>query len=138
MQLSFIQQAARVLLGLFLLFAGIGHLTWARIEFLAQVPKWLPLEGDFVVLLSGMVEIALGLALLSLRTRRKQVGWAVAIFFLLIFPGNISQYIHQIDAFGLKTDTTRLIRLFFQPVLILWALWCTGALKKNQDPVLLR
>lgn len=133
MQASFIQHAARVLLGIFLLFAGIGHLTWARGEFLAQVPKWLPLEPDLVVLLSGFVEIGLGLALLFLKSRRLQVGWAAAIFFLLIFPGNISQYINKIDAFGLNTDTTRLIRLFFQPVLILWALWCTGALRKKTN-----
>jgi uncharacterized membrane protein len=131
MQASFIQHAARVLLGIFLLLAGIGHLTWARGEFLAQVPKWLPIEADLVVLISGFVEIGLGFALLFFKTRRLQVGWAAAIFFLLIFPGNIAQYINKIDAFGLNTDTTRLIRLFFQPVLILWALWCTGALRKK-------
>ncbi|KYP14461.1 DoxX family membrane protein [Flavihumibacter sp. CACIAM 22H1] len=135
MQASFIQHAARVLLGLFLLLAGIGHLTWARNEFLAQVPQWLPLDPDLVVLLSGFVEIGLGLALLVFKSRRKQVGWAVAIFFLLIFPGNLSQYIHKIDAFGLNNDTTRLLRLFFQPVLILWALWCTGAVQKNKPEV---
>ncbi|WP_290798676.1 DoxX family protein [Flavihumibacter sp. UBA7668] len=132
MQASFIQHAARVLLGIFLLLAGIGHLTWARGEFLAQVPKWLPLEPDLVVVVSGFIEIGLGLALLLMKARRRQVGWAAAIFFLLIFPGNISQYLNKIDAFGLNTDSTRLIRLFFQPVLIIWALWCTGALRKKK------
>ena len=128
MQLNFIHHAARWLLAIFLLFAGIGHLTWARTEFQAQVPGWLPLETDLVVVVSGFVEIGLGLALLVLKSYRQQVGWIAAIFFLLIFPGNISQYINKVDAFGLNSDTTRLIRLFFQPVLILWALWCTGAL----------
>ena len=128
MQLSLLQHAARWLLGIFLLLAGIGHLTWARAEFQAQVPRWLPLEADLVVLLSGFVEIGLGLALLLLKSRRQQVGWALALFFLLIFPGNISQYMNKVDAFGLNSDTTRLIRLFFQPVLMVWALWCTGAL----------
>ncbi|MBL7768898.1 MAG: hypothetical protein JNK20_07985 [Flavipsychrobacter sp.] len=132
MQLNFIHHAARWLLGTFLLLAGIGHLTWARAEFQAQVPRWLPLETDLVVVLSGFVEIGMGLALLLLKSRRQQVGWAVAVFFLLIFPGNISQYINKVDAFGLNSDTTRLIRLFFQPVLIVWALWCTGALTRRK------
>lgn len=128
MQLNFIHHAARWLLAIFLLFAGIGHLTWARTEFQAQVPGWLPLEADLVVVVSGFVEIGLGLALLVFKSYRQQVGWVTALFFLLVFPGNISQYINKVDAFGLNSDTTRLIRLFFQPVLILWALWCTGAL----------
>ena len=132
MQLNFIHHAARWLLGTFLLLAGIGHLTWARAEFQAQVPRWLPLETDLVVVLSGFVEIGMGLALLLLKSRRQQVGWAVAVFFLLILPGNISQYINKVDAFGLNSDTTRLIRLFFQPVLIVWALWCTGALTRRK------
>jgi len=55
------------------------------------------------------------------------VGWIVAAFFILIFPGNISQYINGIDAFGLHTDNARLIRLAFQPLLVIWALWSTGA-----------
>lgn len=126
MQLTFIQHAARWLLALFLLVAGISHLSWAREEFQAQVPTWVPLDADLVVLLSGFAEIGLGLALLFLQQQRRLVGWAVAAFFLLVFPGNISQYVNRIDAFGLTTDTTRLIRLFFQPVLIIWALWCTG------------
>lgn len=123
-----LQSAARWLLGLALLFAGVGHLTFARSEFLAQVPRWLPLSGDFVVLASGVVEIALGVLLLVARAQRVRVGWLVAAFFVAIFPGNINQYVHGISAFGLETDRQRFIRLFFQPVLVAWALWSTGAL----------
>lgn len=122
-----LRTAARWLLGLALLFAGIGHLTFARAEFLAQVPRWLPLPGDFVVLASGVVEIALGGALLLLARQRVIVGWIVAAFFVAIFPGNVNQYVHGISAFGLDTDRQRLVRLFFQPLLVAWALWCTGA-----------
>ncbi len=117
----------RILLGANLILAGLGHLTWARVEFSAQVPSWLPMNADLVVLLSGVVEIALGLSLIVLTKYRVKVGWIVALFFVLVFPGNISQYVNKIDAFQLNTDTARLIRLFFQPVLVLWALWCTGA-----------
>lgn len=121
------QTIARIWLGASLLLAGAGHLTWARTEFLAQVPKWLPLDGDFVVLASGVVELVLGAALLFARRLRPQVGWAAAAFFVAVFPGNISQYVHGISAFGLDTDRARFIRLFFQPVLIACALWSTGA-----------
>lgn len=123
----------RIILGVFMTFAGIGHLTFQREEFQAQVPRWLPSsEGfmDFVVLSSGIVEITLGLAMIFLIKHIVKVGWALAIFYVLIFPGNISQYTNGIDAFGLDTDQSRLIRLFFQPILILWALWSTGALSQ--------
>lgn len=127
------QRIFRIILGVFMTFAGIGHLTFQREEFQAQVPRWLPSsEGfmDFVVLSSGIVEITLGLAMIFLIKHIVKVGWALAIFYVLIFPGNISQYTNGIDAFGLDTDQSRLIRLFFQPILILWALWSTGALSQ--------
>ncbi len=125
--MSGLRAAARVLLGLLLAGAGISHLTWARDEFVAQVPAWVPFGADFVVVSSGVVEIVLGLALLFLARHQALVGVVVALFFVAIFPGNISQYVTGTDAFGLDTDTKRFVRLFFQPVLIVWALWCTGA-----------
>ncbi len=120
----------RILLGAFLVFAGTAHLTVSRQEFLAQVPPWVPLDGDLVVILSGIAEIALGLGLIFLRKQRALVGLATAVFFVLIFPGNISQYVNRIDAFGLNSDQSRFMRLFFQPVLVIWALWSTGAWRK--------
>lgn len=121
---------AQIALGAFLLSAGISHLDSNRTEFLAQVPTWLPLDANFVVIASGLVEIALGISLIAstfiFTKYRKWVGLSVAIFFILIFPGNINQYVNQIDAFGLDTDTKRLIRLFFQPPLVIWALWSTN------------
>jgi uncharacterized membrane protein len=119
---------ARVLLGLGLVFAGFSHLTFNRQEFQAQVPVWLPLDPDFVVLASGVIEIILGLGLLAFGRVVPWVGLATAGFFVVIFPGNINQYIEGTDAFGLTTDDARFIRLFFQPVLVLWALWSTRAL----------
>ena len=122
---EFIRKATQILLGATLIYTGTLHLTTRRMEFQAQVPTWLPLSPDFVVIASGFVEIALGLALLSLR-RRREVGIATALFFIAIFPGNINQYIHGINAFGLDTDRARAIRLLFQPLLVLWALWSAG------------
>ena len=124
-----IEHIARTLLGVVLTYAGITHLTTNREEFLAQVPTWLPLDADFVVIASGVVEILLGLSLIFLFKYRTRIGWITAAFFIAIFPGNISQYINGTDAFGLDTDQARLTRLFFQPLLVIWALWSTGAWK---------
>jgi uncharacterized membrane protein len=130
-----IKKLLQLLLGAFLTSAGISHLGLNRTEFLAQVPTWLPLNGDFVVVSSGIVEITLGIALITttfiLTKYRIQVGIVVAIFFILIFPGNINQYLNGIDAFGLDTDQKRLIRLFFQPLLVLWALYAGGVTLKR-------
>ena len=127
-----IKKFFQLALGAFLLSAGISHLGSNRTEFLAQVPTWLPLNADFVVVASGLVEITLGTLLITtvivFKKYRRQVGLITAIFFILIFPGNINQYVNQIDAFGLDTDTKRLIRLFFQPPLVIWALWSSGAI----------
>jgi uncharacterized membrane protein len=122
-----IKRLLQLTLGAFLTYAGTSHLGANRLAFQAQVPTWLPLDPDFVVIASGIVEITLGLALITttfmLTKYRKFVGVIVAIFFILIFPGNINQYLNGIDAFGLDTDLKRLIRLFFQPLLVLWALF---------------
>lgn len=124
-----IQIIFRILLGSALLYAGIGHLTWLRQEFTAQVPQWVPLETDLVVVLSGIAEITLGAGLIFFYKWKSYIGLATALFFVAIFPGNISQYINEVDAFGLDSDRARLIRLFFQPLLVAWALWSTAALK---------
>ena len=122
------QNIFRILLAVFMLYAGFSHLTFNRIEFQAQVPDWLPLSKDLVVILSGIVEMILGLGLALWKNQRVNFGWALAIFFILVFPGNIAQYMDGKDAFGaLDSDRARLIRLFFQPVLIVWALWSSGA-----------
>lgn len=125
--MKYLKIALQLLLGFALTSAGISHLTTARAEFQAQVPDWLPLDADFVVIASGVVEIGLGLSLLLLWRYRGLVGLATALFFVAIFPGNISQWINGIDAFGLDSDQARFTRLFFQPVLVLWALYATDA-----------
>ena len=130
-----IKKLLQLSLGAFLTSAGISHLGSNRQEFQAQVPTWLPLDPDFVVITSGLVEISLGLSLiitlLIFKRYRRVVGLITALFFVAIFPGNINQYLNQIDAFGLDTDQKRLLRLFFQPLLVIWALWASGASMKD-------
>ena len=124
-----LRTAGQVGLGAVLAFAGVGHLTFARTDFQAQVPAWVPLNTDFVVLASGVVEIAFGGALLAtwVQPRRALVGAVAAAFFVAVFPGNIAQYTGHRDAFGLDNDTKRFVRLLFQPALVAWAVWATDA-----------
>ncbi len=122
-----VRTVTRVLLGAALVFAGLSHLFWAREAFQAQVPTWLPLDPDFVVVASGVVEVVLGLALIALPRYRVAIGWIAAAFFIAIFPGNISQFVTGTDSFGLNDDASRFVRLLFQPVLVLVTLWATGA-----------
>ena len=125
---NLVQNILRVILGLFMILAAIGHFTFQRAEFQAQVPNWIPVSKDAIVVLSGLAEISLGLAMIFWTKQKVKVGIALALFYVIIFPGNIAQYLNHTDAFGLNSDRARLIRLFFQPVLIIWALWSTGAL----------
>ena len=120
-----------MLLGMALLGTGSAHLTVLREEFQAQVPDWLPVDADAVVVGSGVVELALAaalvLSLLGPSALRVAAGLATAVFFVAIFPGNLAQYVEGTAAFGLETDRARLVRLAFQPLLVAWALWSTGA-----------
>ena len=134
----FIKTILQLLLGAFLASAGRSHLGSNRLAFQAQVPTWLPLDPDFVVIASGLVEITLGALLITtaliLKRYRGLVGLMAAAFFVLIFAGNINQYVNHLNAFGLDTDTKRFIRLLFQPLLVAWALWCSGAIKLLKKP----
>lgn len=121
------QDTFRILLGCLLVFTGIGHLTFVKTDFLAQVPDWVPLDDELVVLLSGIVEISIGLSLIFLKRYRVTVGWIAAIFFICIFPGNYAQYANHVDAFGLNSDGLRLTRLFLHPLLVIWPLWSCGS-----------
>jgi len=125
--MEMLRKVSQVLLGAALMYAGITHLTTSRVEFQAQVPTMFSSQADFIVLASGVVEIMLGLGLAGLGRFSPQIGLATAIFFIAVFPGNISQYINGVDAFGLNSDRARAVRLLFQPLLVVWALWSTGA-----------
>ncbi len=123
---------ARILLGSAMVGAGVLHLTTQRQEFQAQVPSWFPLGEDFTVIASGVVEIGLGATFVALPKQKRLIGGLLALFYVVIFPGNIAQYVEGVDAFGLDTDRARLIRLFFQPVLVLLALFGGGWLRRTE------
>ena len=130
---ALVRSLAQAVLGAFLVAAGTAHVTVLRTEFRAQVPPWVPLDVDLVVVASGVVEVLVGAALLltllpgPAARARVGAGLVTAALFVAVFPGNVAQYVEGRDAFGLDTDQARLGRLFFQPVLVAWAPWCTGA-----------
>jgi uncharacterized membrane protein len=127
---STVRTAARLLLGAAMVGAGVLHVTTQRQAFQAQVPDWFPVDEDLTVLASGVAEIALGVAFVALPGKRRLIGFLLAVFFVLVFPGNVAQFLEGTDAFGLDTDRKRLVRLFFQPVLVLWALFGGGWLRR--------
>lgn len=134
MEKQTIKNIARVALGGALVFAGVSHLTFARKDFQAQVPDWVPLNKDDTVIYSGIAEIALGGALaLSGKEQQELIGRIAAAFFVAVFPGNVSQYVNRRSAFGLDTDKKRFARLFFQPLLVLWALKSTESDVKERE-----
>lgn len=121
-RMAILQTSARILLGSAMVGAGVLHLV-SRDEFRAQVPSWFPIDEDLTVLVSGVVEIGLGVAFIAFPQKKRLIGGLLAAFLVAVFPGNIAQYVEGTDAFGLTTDRARFIRLFFQPVLVAWALW---------------
>lgn len=126
METNTIKTIAKYGLGAMLITAGIGHLTFARKEFQAQVPEWVPLEKDDTVVYSGIVEIAMGAAIIAAPKKYESlVGKVAAGLFTAVFPGNIAQYKNRKDSFGLNTDNKRFARLFMQPLLLLWAIKST-------------
>ena len=126
METNTIKTIAKYGLGAMLISAGIGHLTFARKEFQAQVPEWVPLEKDDTVVYSGIVEIAMGTAIIAAPKKYESlVGRLAAGLFTAVFPGNIAQYKNRRDSFGLNTDNKRFARLFMQPLLLLWAIKAT-------------
>jgi len=127
-----LQDVARYMLGTFMVGAGVGHLTFVRKSFQAQVPDWVPQTKDTVVLESGVVEIGLGLLMLFNKQYKVPMGVGLAAFYAAVFPGNIHQYLSSLPALSLNTERKRYVRLFFQPVLIGVALWSTGVFNNKK------
>ncbi|MEV5042156.1 DoxX family protein [Microbacterium sp. LMI1x-1-1.1] len=124
-----LRSIARVGLAVLLTAAGVAHLTVLRRGFRIAVPDWATrlfrTDKDTIVVVSGVVEAGLGAALIALPRERRRVGLAVAALFVAVFPGNVHHWRSGRDVPGMDSDAKRFARLFFQPVLVLWALWAT-------------
>ena len=132
--LKFIKTFSEIFLpvftGVFMFVSGYGHLFLAAEEIELLVPAWSPISPKAMVIVTGYIEITIGLAFIFLRSKIHIVGWILVVFLILVFPGNLYQYSNEIDAFGLNTPGKRLARLFLQPFIILWVLYVSGNLNK--------
>ena len=116
----------RWLLAAIYLAAGIGHL-WSPDKFLLIVPEWVPMPRA-VILVTGACEIAAALCLLTTRWRRL-AGIMLALYAVCVFPANIKHAIEGIPVPPIPdTWWYHAPRLAFQPVLVWWALFCSGVI----------
>jgi uncharacterized membrane protein len=113
-------------------FAGVAHLTFAREGFRPIVPGWWPVDADDTVVVSGAVEIALGLGLVALPAERRRMAALATAFLVAVFPANIWQYVDRVDTMGLDTDRKRLVRLVVEPLLWAASLHAGGLLPRRE------
>jgi uncharacterized membrane protein len=116
----------RGLMAAFYIVAGLGHVL-APDAFLPIVPDFVPLPRE-VILVTGMCELAGAVALMTSRLRQL-AGIMLAAYALCVWPANIK---HAIEGIHLPPIPDSWWyhgpRLAFQPVLIWWALFCSGAI----------
>ena len=119
-----LRAAARWGLGMAMVVAGVGHLVEPA-PFEQHLPSWVPGAGTLVAA-TGLVEIALGVALAVARSRRHLVGQATAVYLVAVFPANVYVAIAGIDVDGQPGGVYPWLRLPFQALFIAWALWSTA------------
>ena len=112
-----------VLAGLYLA-AGVLHLLVPG-PFLTITPGWVPFPLE-VIRLTGAAEIAGAVGLMVPRLRRA-AGWGLAAYAICVFPANIKHAIDSLQqAHPLLGWSYHAPRLALQPVIVWWALWCSG------------
>ncbi len=104
-------------------FAGFSHLAQPD-PFIQHLPDWVPAAGALVAV-TGLIEIAIGVALVSRRLPRETVGRVTAAFLLAVFPANVYVAVADVDVEGQPGGVFQWIRLPLQAVFIAWALWST-------------
>jgi uncharacterized membrane protein len=114
---------ARWGLAVAMVFAGVSHLLMPT-PFVQHLPEWVP-GRDPLVALTGVLEIALGVALVYSKQRRSLAGLAVAAFLVAVFPANVYVAVAAVDVEGQPGGAYPWIRLPFQALFIAWALWST-------------
>ena len=114
----------RLVLAAFYLGAGIFHLTSPR-GFILIVPSFVPWPAE-VVWLTGIAEIAGAVGLVIPRLQ-KAAGVGLALYAICVFPANINHALNNIDIGVLPNNWWyHGPRFLLQPVLVWWALFCTG------------
>jgi len=124
------RRAARLGMAIAMAFAGASHLVLAT-PFIQHLPPWVPLRVE-IVLISGLVEIALGLALLLRPPTRRRVGVALALYLVAVLPGNVYVAVFDVEVDGQPGGAYPWVRLPLQLLFIAWALWST---REARSPV---
>jgi uncharacterized membrane protein len=106
--------------------AGVGHLTWPD-AFLPIMPEMVPFPRE-VILVTGLCELA-GAAALAVPRPRHLAGIMLALYALCVWPANIRHALGHIVIPHIPDSWWyHGLRLAFQPVLIWWALFCSGVI----------
>lgn len=122
----------RLALALGMTVAGVAHLVDPT-PFVQHLPEWVP-QREPLVLLTGLIEIGLGLALLAPQPYRRLVGLLVAAYLVAVFPGNIYVAVAGVEVDGQPGGVYPWLRLLFQPLFIWLAVWCTRPLARRNEP----
>ncbi len=97
-----------------------------------MIPKFLPYPG-FIVYFTGIIEVILAIGLISHRSRRLS-GILIALFFIAVFPANVVKMMGDIEIQGtFNSPVMSWIRLLFQPIFIVWALYSSQWIKIKHD-----
>ena len=72
----------------------MGHLIFLQIDFQAQIPTWLTIQKNLIDLRIITSVIILGILMVVRGKLKVKTGISLAIFYVLIFPGNINQYVN--------------------------------------------
>ena len=106
----------------FYVFAGVMHFVRPDV-YLPMMPPYLPWPGP-LVFLSGVAEVALGLAILVPRLR-PVAAWGIILLLIAVFPANIHIALNNVPLFGNPEGAGiwNWVRLPMQGVLALWAWW---------------
>jgi len=121
-----VRAVMRWILAAFYSAAGIAHLVVPE-KLLAITPSWVPFAAQ-VIFVTGLCELAGSVALVT-KPLRWWAGVAMAAYALCVWPANLK---HAVDGIELPYVTNSWFyhgpRLVFQPVIIWWALYCSGVI----------
>jgi uncharacterized membrane protein len=115
--------AALAGMALAMAFAGISHLLLPT-PFVQHLPTWVPMREE-LIFITGLLEIALGVALLLRQPLRRLAGLALAGYLVAVFPSNIYVAVAGVEVDGQPDGAYPWLRLPFQLLFIAWALWST-------------
>ena len=107
-----------------MVFAGAAHWLMPT-PFVQHLPPWVP-AAEALVLVTGVIEVGLGAALLLRQPWRRRAGLALAAYLVAVFPANVYVAVADVAVDGQPGGWYPWLRLPFQVLFIAWALWSTG------------